>query len=274
MMKRPARLLPLALAAALLGGCASQPSKSDSAAAEATASGAALENAATHGALVRQMQGNGLWFASLAHIDALERRWGATSETRLMRAEALRHTDQAAASAALYQQLLDTPERAAAWRGLGLISGSQGDYARAAECFENARQIAPTDGLLLNDLGYALLMDRRPEQARLPIMQAVQLLPQQPRVRSNLVLYLLVDQRPAEARRLMDEAGLSAATRRAIEQLAQELNSAATVPAAVTGQRPVGPVVPVPSAGSSGLLLKSSLRLSQALSHEPGTAAP
>lgn len=254
MMKRPARLLPLALAAALLGGCASQPSKSDSAAAEATASGAALENAATHGALVRQMQGNGLWFASLAHIDALEQRWGASAETRLLRADALRQTGQPGPSAALYDKLLDTPERAAAYRGLGLLAGANDDYARAAEMFERARQVLPADGLLLSDLGYALLRARRFDAARLPVQQAAQLLPTHPRVRSNLALYLLTQGHTEQARQVMDEARFGPATRQAIEQLAQEL----------APQRPPALAHPV----------QTGLRLSPMLTAPPALATP
>ena len=215
--------LLLGAGALALGACASLPDAAQLEAAQAAAREPTLDNRPTYLSLVRQMQGNGMWFATLAHIDALEQRWGVSSETRLLRADALRQTGQPAPSAALYNKLLDTPERAAAYRGLGLLAGASDDYTRAAEMFERARQVLPADGLLLSDLGYALLRAQRFDAARLPVQQAAQLLPTHPRVRSNLALYLLTQGQTEQARQVMDEARFSGATRQAIEQLAQEL---------------------------------------------------
>lgn len=206
----------------LLGGCAMVPETPRAEAAQGTEE-QGLDNQPAYLSLVRQMQGNGMWFASLAHIDALEQRWGVSTTTRLLRAEALRLTGQEERSTALYKQLLTSPERAAAYRGLGLLAGARNDYVLAAELFESARELQPADGLLLNDLGYALLMSTRFDRARLPIMQAAQLLPEHPRVRSNLALYLFTQGQTDSARQVMDEARLSEATRSAIEQRAQGL---------------------------------------------------
>lgn len=237
--------------AALLGACASLPPPSAPASAQ-DPSQPSLDNQPTYLSLIRQMQGNGMWFASLAHIDALEQRWGVTTATRLLRAEALRHTGQHGPSAALYEQLLQTPERAAAYRGLGLLAGARNDYGRAAEMFQNARELLPADGLLLNDLGYALLMSGRFDLARLPLMQAAQLLPNQPKVRSNLALYLFTQGQVQNARQVMTEARLSDTTRDAIEQLAQEL----AVARPALGQPGTAPVL-------------GGLRLSQTLTSPP-----
>lgn len=248
------RTLLLGAGALALGACASLPDAAQLEAAQAAAREPSLDNRPTYLALVRQMQGNGLWFASIAHIDALEQRWGVSPETRLLRADALRHTDQPAASTALYDKLLDTPERAAAYRGLGLLAGAGDDYVRAAQMFERARQLQPTDGLLLSDLGYALLRAQRFEAARLPVLQAAQLLPANPKVRSNLALYLLTQGQAAQARQVMDEARFGHATREAIEQLAL----------ALAPQRAV--------AGSPAL--QTGLRLSPTLTALPVRAAP
>jgi Flp pilus assembly protein TadD len=289
----PLRRGPVACALALaLAGCAlPMPDKAPDDA-QVNKPTPSLDNAATHAALVRQMQEKGMWYASLAHIDALEQRWGASDESRLLRAEALRHTEQFDAAARLYEQLTRTPLRAAAWRGLGLVAGTQGRYAEAVAHFERARQVNPTDGLLLSDLGFALIMDRRYDEARLPIMQAAQLLPTHPKVRSNMALYLLVQNRPEEAARFMNEAGLSPATREAIERLARGLGHGTAVPAATAarrhtdaarpaGQGPAGAAgnttVARGSAGADDTLrLRSSLHLelSRALAREPGSGEP
>ncbi|MDX9969950.1 MAG: tetratricopeptide repeat protein [Hydrogenophaga sp.] len=274
---RGASLSALALAFALaLGGCAVPPRDGDNRSdPPATPS---LENPATHAALVRQMQDKGMWYASLAHIDALEQRWGASDDSRLLRAEALRQTEQLDASVRLYEQLTRSSLRAAGWRGLGLIAGAQGRYAEAVSHFEQARQASPTDGLLLSDLGFALIMAQRYDDARLPIMQASQLLPQHPKVRSNLALYLLVQNRPEDARRFMDEAGFNPATRQAIERLARGLGHGTD--ASMAGAAPRSPSTPSsPSRRfepeQEALVLRSSLQLSRALTLEPGaTQAP
>ncbi len=254
-LQRPRSALLAAACLLLLGACASLPDANQVEAAQAAAREPSMDNQPTYLALVRQMQGNGMWFASLAHIDALEQRWGATDQTRLLRANALRQTNQPAASAALYEKLLNTSERAAAHQGLGLLAGAGNDYGRAADQFERARQITPSDGLLLSDLGYALLRAQRFDDARLPVLQAAQLLPNNARVRSNLALYLLTQGQSTHARQVMDEAKFNPATRDAIEQLAQQL----------APHRDVG----------SGLALQTTgLRLSTLLSLPPSLATP
>lgn len=253
-LRRAGVSMLLATGALALGACASLPDAAQAEAAQAAAREPSLDNQPTYLSLIRQMQGNGMWFASLAHIDALEQRWGASNETRLLRADALRHTGQLAQSAALYDKLTDTPERAAAYRGLGLIAGAGNDYVRATEMLENARQVLPADGLLLSDLGYALLRAQRFDAARVPVLQAAQLLPANPKVRSNLALYLLVQGQADQARQVMEEARFGTATQQAIEQLAREL----------APQR----------SGAASLAQQTSLRLSATLNAPPASATP
>ena len=72
--------------------------------------------------LIQRMQAQGLYYASLAHIDAYDKTYGVMPESILLRADALRMTDQPAASAAVYAQLLKTPLAARGYRGLGLLA--------------------------------------------------------------------------------------------------------------------------------------------------------
>ncbi|POM21098.1 hypothetical protein CSX04_02524 [Burkholderia cepacia] len=76
--------------------------------------------------LIQRMQTQGLYYASLAHIDAYDKTYGVMPESVLLRADALRMTDQPAASAAAYNQLLKTPLAARGYRGLGLLAGARG----------------------------------------------------------------------------------------------------------------------------------------------------
>ena len=86
------------------------------------------------------------------------------------------------------------------------------------------------------------------------MLQAAQLLPNHPKVRSNLALYLLAQGQVEQARQVMDEARFSAATRDAIEQLALQL----------APQRQT----------VSGLAPQTGLRLSPTLSATPALATP
>jgi|GEM_PF-602211 len=155
--------------------------------------------------LIDQMQSQGLYFASLAHIDAYEKQYGASPETLLLRADALRMTDQAPAAAGVYGQLLKTPLAARGYRGLGLIEGAAGEFGRAAQQLQQAALLAPTDATTLSDLGYALLREGDVEGARVPLMKAAELDQKNPKIIANVVLYLLVSGGEAQALAVMNE---------------------------------------------------------------------
>ncbi|MGS0894098.1 pilus assembly protein [Burkholderia stagnalis] len=158
--------------------------------------------------LIERMQAQGLYYASLAHIDAYEKQYGALPETILLRGDALRMTDQPAASAAVYTQLLNTPLAARGYRGLGLIAGAAGDFERAAQALSQASVLAPTDASILSDLAYAKLRCGDVQGARVPLMKAAELDQSSPKIISNLTLYLLASGRTHDAQKLMNQQKL------------------------------------------------------------------
>jgi Flp pilus assembly protein TadD len=164
-------------------------------------------------ALIDKMQGQGLYFASLAHIDAYEKQYGVSPDSTLLRADALRATDQSAASEAAYRKLLETPLAARGYRGLGLLAGASGDFRAAADALEHATQLAPTDAATLCDLGYARLRAGDIAGARVPLMKAAELDSRNPKIVSNVALYLNVDGQVKRAQALMNEQKLSLAVR-------------------------------------------------------------
>jgi Flp pilus assembly protein TadD len=201
---------------------------------------ASIDTAATYLKLVEQMQLDGLWFASLAHIDALEQRWGVSPESSRMRADALRQTGEGASSEAAYKRLIGTPLEGAGYHGLGLLAGARGDYPQAIALLKEAQRRNPTDAVLLSDLGYASLCAGLVEQARLPLMQALQLRSDNPQAQANLALYLEVTQQKAQADALMDAHRMSPETRAAIRESARQLGSA-----------PLASVQPAPRSASA-----------------------
>ncbi|MCW3479232.1 hypothetical protein OL229_06585 [Neisseriaceae bacterium JH1-16] len=166
--------------------------------------------------LIQQMQQQGLYFASLAHIDAYERQWGVSPQSILLRAEALRLTAQPALSTEYYTKLLDTPLGASGYRGLGLLAGARGDFVAAAKSLQKAAELDPTSSLLQSDLGYARLRQGDLAGARVPIMQAAELDRNNPKILSNLALFLMVSGQPLEANQLIESTKLSRETRLAI----------------------------------------------------------
>lgn len=224
-------------------------------AASDTKAGAALDTKATYLNLVEQMQKEGLWFASLAHIDALEQRWGVSPESTRVRADALRQTGQAALSEAAYKRLVGTPLESAGYRGLGLLAGARGSYAEAVQLLKQAQRQTPTDALLLSDLGYANLRAGQIADARLPLMQALQLSPNNTQAQANLALYLEVTDQGEQAAKLMETNRMPAASRAAIRDAAQQLRTGSPLPPAVgTG----GPGLARDDVAPPPLMLKAS----------------
>ena len=190
-----------------------------------TKAGASVDTQATYLKLVEQMQKENLWFASLAHIDALEQRWGISPESTRTRAEALRQTGQAASAEVAYKRLLSTPLASAGYRGLGLLAGTRGNYAEAVQLLTQAQRRTPTDALLLSDLGYAQLRAGQIEDARLPLMQALQLRPDSTQAQANLALYLEVTNQRDQATALMDAHRMSETTRQAVREAALQMRA-------------------------------------------------
>lgn len=175
--------------------------------------------------LIRQMQAQGLYFASLAHIDACEQQYGSGPEAQRLRADALRETRQAAAADAAYRNLLTSSEAAAAWHGLGLLAAGSGNYGAAVAPLQAAAKREPTNPVMLSDLGYALLRSGDISAARIPLAQAAELAPDNRRIIANLALLLLVSGDSSKARAVMEQAKLSPASRATVYRLADEISN-------------------------------------------------
>lgn len=208
--------------------------------------------------LIRQMQAQGLYFASLAHIDAYEQQYGSGPEVQRLRADAFRETRQAAAADAAYRNLLTSSEAAAAWHGLGLLAARSGNYAAAVAPLQAAAKREPTNPVMLSDLGYALLRSGDTGAARIPLAQAAELAPDDRKIIANLALLLLVSGDIGRARAVMEQAKLSPDGRATVYRLADEIangrraaaNAHQSSPDAsrpATGERRDSPAVSLPA---------------------------
>ena len=227
-------MLPLAaVAVSILAGCSSmggllgqnQPvlSPAAKAAAEMPLEKEPVVNTQeTYLSLVKQMQAKSLWYASIAHLDALDKQWGVSSDSRLMRADALRQVGQLNAAMSIYQSLLGSAKDGAARYGLGRVAAEKGDFRNAAQQMEQARMSNPVDSQLLTDLGYAHLRARDLNAARIPLMQAAQLNPEDAQANVNLSLFMMVSGQAAQAEEFMRQRKLDAQTQQAVKEQASE----------------------------------------------------
>ena len=172
---------------------------------------------------IKEAQDQGRYFASLAFIDEYDVKYGKSPEVEILRAEALRKTDQHAQSEEIYRRLTKTRQKAQAWHGLGLMAGQRGDFVEASKNLENASSAAPSDAVILSDLAYARMRMGDIEGARIPIGKAAELMPQNPKVLSNMALYLLVRGVTPAAEQVMQSANLSPQARQQIYALADQI---------------------------------------------------
>lgn len=256
-MKKESRYLMLPLAAAtmaLLSGCSSmgnllgpnQPVLSPAAKAAADRpleKEAVVDTQDTYLSLVKQMQSKSLWYASIAHLDALDKQWGASSDSRLLRADALRQVGQLGAAIPIYQGLLGSAKDGAARYGLGRVAAEQGDFRSAAQQMEQARMSNPVDSRLLTDLGYAYLRARDLNAARIPLMQAAQLNPEDAQANVNLSLFMMVSGQGAQAEEFMRQRKLDAQTQQLVKEQAGEWMRTASLAAAKPAAAATGKVV-------------------------------
>lgn len=238
---------------------------------------AEISSPATYQALIRKMQEQGLYYASLAHIDAYEQRYGRVPEMQLLRADALRETDQAAGAEAAYRAVIAATSamgagtqgamlNAGAWRGLGITAGRRGNFADAARFLQVAAQANPTDASTVSDYGYALMRAGEVEQARVPLMQAQQMAGSSAKIAGNLVIWLTVNDRKQEAASLAAHAQLSAAARKAIDDDAMQVMRAwrdrriarETAPAAPVAPRAVATLQPAAAVASGAQAARPS----------------
>lgn len=251
----------LALALALVAGglpraaTAQEAGWLPPAAPAAAATGGLPDARATYMTLIRELQAQGQSFAALAHIAQYEARWGASPDTQVLRADALRATGQHEAAAALYRQLLGGPRAAAAHRGLGLLEAAAGHWSAAIGPLAAAARLDPTDAATLGDLGYARLRAGRIAEARVPLMTAAQLRPTDSRTLANLASYFMASGQADQAEAVLRSPHVSEQARAMVRgrpDAAAPVALNAPVVQPVAGQRdPAAPflapaVVPIP----------------------------
>lgn len=237
-------LVVAALFVITLGGCTLPTRPDASTQAEGACSAELKPSENTRLAGVEQLLREGKPHAALAQLDALAVQGTRQPQVDLARADALRRIDRLDQAQALYRGLLDSCLQGRAWHGLGLLQAQRGQHADSIASLERARHLYPTDARVRNDLGYALLLARRFDDARFEFLTVLELVPGDARAARNLVLLTLREGRIDKARELAASLGLDAAT---LDRLSQS-STAMTEPPPLP---PVAAAPPAPTASTA-----------------------
>lgn len=115
----------------------------------------------------------------------------APADERLRRAEDFIRQERLAEAATEYRKLLDRDRTdVAALAGLGRVSGLMGDAAGSLGFVARAAELRPGDASIANQLGVALVMNGRRQEAAKTFDRAVELNPQDPFAHVNAALNL------------------------------------------------------------------------------------
>jgi Flp pilus assembly protein TadD len=201
--------------------------------------------------LIRQMQQQGAYYASLAHIDAYRQRFGTTPELRRRQADALRATGQLDAARILYRSLLGGEQAAAAWHGLGLVEAQSGNALAADDALLKATELEPVNAAYLSDLGYARLCAGQTATAKDPLAMAAELEPTNAKVIANLALWAMLTGDTTRADAIMQRGELPANSQDDVRRLAAQLASRRSH-ATTAASRPTAAPTAAPTAESPG----------------------
>lgn len=226
---RSCRMILVSLLALSVAACATPQRRDDGdSSPPSTLRGAPAESAAgrsIHVELVQGMLKQKKYYAALAHVQELQNQNGATPELRYLEAEARRALGQVKSAETLYRGLLRSDYAAEAYQGLGLLYAPS-NLPLAVQQLQQAVQRRPADAGMRNDLGYALTVAGRYQEALPQLATAVELAPQDPQALNNLVVLLLVTRDEAGAKKMAAQGGIGPealdALRRQAKALAQK----------------------------------------------------
>jgi Flp pilus assembly protein TadD len=182
------------------------------------------EKAELHLQLVRKLADQGRSRAVLAHLRALEkfRKGPLPAQALRLRADAHRRLGQWESAARDYRALRAGCMPGIGAHGLGLLEGNRGNLDAAIAHLRIAVDRRPVDPVIRNDLGYALLMKHKRNQARDHLQAALQLGGKK-RAAANLVLLELAAGNETDARHAARLGGLGPQDLQRIRKQAQPL---------------------------------------------------
>jgi len=187
--------------------------------------------------------------AALAYLDDYDHKYPGDVEARVLRINCLLDLRQVAAAQGLLARL--PTERTGRFAAIvnavhGHVLAAQDRWGDAVPFYTAAVAADPTSALLRNALGYAQLRDHLPDRALETISDARELAPDDMIIRNNLMLAYAINGRDAQLTQALESVGNQAArtalrlriTAEAARLRGSPAIAAAVIPAKATTQNP------------------------------------
>ena len=168
--------------------------------------------------IVDKLRQGGKSRAALAYLDDYDNRHPGDIRAQTLRADSFLDIQDYDRAEAIYRQLVDGDQSAAAYDGLGRVAAGRGDWAKARAQFHEAVRREPINIKYLNDLGFAEMRIASYDEALFTLRQATELAPGNAMVRNNLILCLDVAGHGDEAKAMLGSIA-TVQERRAVEQM-------------------------------------------------------
>jgi Flp pilus assembly protein TadD len=177
-------------------------------AAAATAATDAVQQASTRGlyiSLIRQARTDGRPRAAIAYLDDFDRQHPDDREAQLLRVNCLLDLGQLAAARTALSHIPSSDHSGPALAIRGHVLAAEGNWNEAALQYAVALQASPADAFIANALGYAQLRAGQSAQGVETLRGARDLAPDDAVVRNNLILALTMTGRIGEADALLSQ---------------------------------------------------------------------
>jgi|GEM_PF-1294562 len=186
--------------------------------------------------LIRQARADGHSRAALAFLDDFERQYPGDTDALILRINCLLDLDQAGAAQAVAANLPTRKAGGSVHAARGHVLSALGSWDDAIAEYGLALQTIPSDTPTNNALGYAQMRSGRMDAAVETLKRARELAPLDPVIRNNLLLALTLSGRKQEADALLARSGTGAFQADLRRQVADEAARLAALPGAMEAQ--------------------------------------
>lgn len=153
--------------------------------------------------LVEGLRKQGKSRAAVAYLYEYNKRYAKDPAAEMLLADCLLDIGTTDLPQSLYSGLVNGPNAAAAYAGLGRVAAARHDWAGAVTQFEQATRREATNPSYVNDLGFALVHVGAYDRGLATLQEATQLDPSSRVARNNLVLGTVLAGRADEAAELV-----------------------------------------------------------------------
>jgi Flp pilus assembly protein TadD len=190
--------------------------------------------------IVDKLRQGGKSRAALAYLDDYDNRHPGDVRAQTLRADSFLDIQDYDRAEAIYRQLVNGDQAAAAYDGLGRVAAGRGDWAKARAQFHEAVRREPINVKYLNDLGFAEMRIASYDEALFTLRQATELAPDNAMVRNNLILCLDVAGQGDAAKAMLGRIA-TAKERQAVEQMVKSARGQMRGPATAGGAATTAP---------------------------------